>query len=122
MRCLGTKSASATSMRFVLGFGALGGITSTLQGGKFGHGFASAAVGFGVAKIPGMSNLTKTVGGRAIVSAVIGGTISDMTGGKFANGAKAAAFVFALRIHWRPHIKCAKFTYTRESLVNNKGK
>ncbi len=67
----------------VLKHGFTGGISSVLNGGKFGHGFFSA--GF-----------TKALGGvftegarlkNAIKAAVIGGTVSAATGGKFANGA-----------------------------------
>jgi len=64
--------------------GAVGGVASVLQGGKFGHGFISAGLGsFGGGTNPFA---------RIAISAVVGGTISKLTGGKFSNGAKAAAF------------------------------
>lgn len=74
-----------------------GGVISTLQGGKFGHGFFSAGVtkGLGGAFLPGGSNLTtKQVVGGAVASAIIGGTASVISGGKFSNGAKTAAFQY----------------------------
>ncbi|NQZ65140.1 hypothetical protein [Crocosphaera sp.] len=64
--------------------GVVGGVSSVLQGGKFGHGFISAGLG----SIGGGTNPFA----RIAVSAIVGGTISKLTGGKFANGAKAAAF------------------------------
>jgi len=74
-----------------------GGVISELQGGNFGHGFASA----GLTKAMNINGISKAMGGtgsgfhagmRIIAAAVIGGTISDSTGGKFANGAITAAF------------------------------
>ena len=50
---------------------AIGGVSSVLQGGKFGHGFFSAGVTKG-----------------------IGGTASKISGGKFANGASTGAFQY----------------------------
>jgi len=75
--------------------GVIGGITSVLQGGKFGHGFISAGLGTAVGgpiggKIGGV--IGSRVAGRIIASVVVGGTISELTGGKFANGATTAAF------------------------------
>ncbi|GLS25646.1 SpvB/TcaC N-terminal domain-containing protein [Marinibactrum halimedae] len=74
-----------------LAYGSLGGTTSVLQGGKFGHGFVSAglgqALGGGGGKLPT----------RVLVGAVIGGTVSELTGGKFANGAATAAFFTMVR-------------------------
>jgi RHS repeat-associated protein len=71
-----------------------GGVLGVLQGGKFGHGFASA--GFtevlspAVGQIPGDG-----FGGvlaRTAASAAIGGTASKLSGGSFANGATTGAF------------------------------
>ncbi|MDH3588267.1 MAG: FG-GAP-like repeat-containing protein, partial [Gammaproteobacteria bacterium] len=72
---------------------ATGGITSVLQGGKFGNGFLSAGLtkSANVNKlVPGSSSSIDTA--RTIIAATIGGTISRLTGGKFANGAITAAF------------------------------
>ena len=71
-----------------------GGVLSTLQGGKFGHGFLSA----GFSKFA-MSNAgfnyndvsTNAIIGRTTIAAVIGGTASKISGGKFGNGAATAA-------------------------------
>ena len=75
--------------------GIAGGVTSVLQGGKFGHGFLSA----GLTKALNVNNLIGTAakhgGLRVAVAAVVGGTISKVTGGKFANGAITAAFAQA---------------------------
>ena len=82
----------------IFAHGAVGGITSVLQGGKFGHGFAAA---FATASATSFNN-SQFIGGygfsklRVVVGAVIGGTISKMTGGKFANGAITGAFSQAL--------------------------
>ncbi len=79
-------------------FGVVGGITSTISGGKFGHGFISAGVGGMV----GGSRLASTSGtsgqqlGRLLVRMVIAGTVSKLTGGKFANGAGSTAFSWAV--------------------------
>lgn len=74
-----------------LSHGMAGGVMSELQGGRFGHGFASA--GFGEALSPAMQG--GSMAGRMIASVVVGGTASMLAGGKFANGAVTAAFGFA---------------------------
>ena len=61
---------------------------SELQGGKFGHGFLSAGVGFWTGlKFGGAPNF-----GKFVASAIVGGKLSEVTGGKFANGAVMAGF------------------------------
>ncbi len=74
--------------------GVVGGITSVLQGGKFGHGFASAGLSaFAKPSIRSTFGIEKNMmPARVVARAVIGGTISQVTGGKFANGAATAAF------------------------------
>ncbi len=70
-----------------------GGITASLQGGKFGHGFLSAGTGAAVGGIPGLRGLAPgKIAARTVVSAVTAGTVSEITGGKFANAAATAAF------------------------------
>lgn len=78
----------------LLGFSAMGGITSVLNGGKFGHGFVSAGVGayVGGTSLGGTGGTPGQIIGRTLAKAVVGGTLSKMTGGKFANGAATAAF------------------------------
>nr|WP_249118584.1 RHS repeat-associated core domain-containing protein [Pseudoalteromonas sp. NEC-BIFX-2020_015] len=71
---------------------ALGGVTSVLQGGKFGHGFVSSLV---TASMKGFMNPKTTEFGneysRTAIAGVVGGTVSKLTGGKFANGAVTSA-------------------------------
>ena len=69
-----------------------GGIISELQGGKFGHGFASAGVGSLAGNFAG--KVDQNVGisiKRTVVAALAGGTASAVTGGKFGNGALTGA-------------------------------
>ena len=85
---------------YVATVGTIGGMSSSLQGGKFGHGFLSAGVG-GVAggTLGGAigGKIGSQFAGRLIGSALVGGTISEVTGGKFANGAANAAFATIAR-------------------------
>ncbi|MCG6117527.1 MAG: hypothetical protein MEQ07_04945 [Aquimonas sp.] len=76
----------------IVAHGSAGGITSSLQGGKFAHGFASA--GFSEAAGP-LTQGIETQAARGVVHAMIGGTASSLSGGKFANGAVTAAMSFA---------------------------
>ena len=83
-----------------LKMGAIGGVTSVLQGGKFGHGFVSA--GFGAALGAGIGPVSAGGAvvnpGRLLGHMVVAGTLSKVTGGKFANGAVMAAFSAALNL------------------------
>ncbi|GAB4201385.1 MAG: hypothetical protein Tsb002_37950 [Wenzhouxiangellaceae bacterium] len=73
---------------------AVGGTMQELNGGKFGHGFASAGV------TQAFGGYISDVGGnnfggsaaRISLAAVVGGTASELTGGKFTNGAVTGAF------------------------------
>ncbi len=69
--------------------GVVGGISAEVDGGKFGHGFASSVLSSGADKL-GLSKLNPI--SRIIANAIVAGTISELTGGKFANGAMSAAF------------------------------
>jgi hypothetical protein len=72
--------------------GTAGGITSELQGGKFGHGFLSAGAGFWTSlKFGGPPSF-----GKFLAAATAGGTLSELTGGKFANGAITAGLAYAM--------------------------
>jgi len=87
-----------------LAHGIAGGISSVLNGGKFGHGFASA--GFTQAFAGAINGIGGRYGNvtsgkyfdainrvkRIVAAAVVGGTASQLTGGKFANGAITGAF------------------------------
>ncbi|WP_193195176.1 hypothetical protein, partial [Microbulbifer taiwanensis] len=66
--------------------GFVGGVVSTLGGGKFGHGFVSAGVGGGFSKDTGL-----------VTRMLVSGAISDATGGKFISGAATAAFAWAMQ-------------------------
>ncbi|RZM71093.1 type IV secretion protein Rhs, partial [Pseudoalteromonas rubra] len=77
----------------------VGGISSVLSGGKFGHGFLSAGItkGAGGAFLPGGAGLSAIqIAKGTVVSSIIGGTVSAITGGKFANGARTGAMQFLL--------------------------
>ena len=75
----------------------VGGAVSSLNGGKFGHGFFSAGVTKGLTGtyLPGGSNLSAgEIAKGTVISAVIGGTASVISGGKFANGARTAVYQY----------------------------
>jgi|GEM_PF-4350769 len=73
--------------------GLVGGVMNTLQGGKFGHGFAAAGVAqFAAPGIDGIDSGNDFSTGRIALSAIAGGTASKLSGGKFANGAVTGAF------------------------------
>ncbi|MAY42519.1 MULTISPECIES: RHS repeat-associated core domain-containing protein [unclassified Neptuniibacter] len=75
--------------------GAVGGISSKIQGGKFGVGFVSSAFAkFTSGKISGMDSLNKV--GKGLVTAIAGGTASLIGGGKFSNGAAQAALAYVV--------------------------
>ena len=79
----------------VAGHGLAGGVSSLLNGGKFGHGFLSAGLTQAMGNVKGLfTNAPQGMAriGNAIKAAIIGGTISKVTGGKFSNGAMTGAF------------------------------
>jgi len=94
---LGTGLEAGQFAAKVLAHATAGGVLSTLQGGKFGHGFASAGVA--QAFSPGIDRLDPGNDGvsavRVAAAAMVGGTSSVLSGGKFANGAVTAAFARA---------------------------
>ncbi|PCK32947.1 toxin TcdB middle/N-terminal domain-containing protein [Pseudoalteromonas piscicida] len=81
-----------TAAANVASHAAVGGITSVLQGGKFGHGFVSSLV---TTSMKGFMNPQTTNFGnaytRTAIAGLVGGTLSEITGGKFANGAVTSA-------------------------------
>ena len=87
----GRLTAAGYAVR-TLTYGAVGGVMSELQGGRFGHGFASAGVS--AALSPAIDRIGNDVAGT-LASAVVGGTASQLAGGKFANGAVTGAFGYA---------------------------
>ncbi len=108
---LGTVLAGKLFAVKVFAHGMVGGITSVLQGGKFGHGFASAAFTAGATSF----NNSAHIGGegfswkRVAVGAAIGGSASKISGGKFANGALTGAFSQALNHERHEEIERQKF-------------
>lgn len=96
----GFAGTGLTSTQFagkVLSHATAGGVMSVMQGGKFGHGFASA--GITQAFAPGIDRIDASNTGysaaRVMAAAMVGGTASVASGGKFANGAVTAAFSYA---------------------------
>lgn len=73
--------------------GLTGGVLSSVQGGKFVHGFSAAGVTqFASGGIDLIDPSTSFSPLRIAAAAVLGGTISEISGGKFANGAVTGAF------------------------------
>ena len=68
--------------------GTVGRTVAELQGGSFGHGFASSATT--AAASPYIHNPDGDIVAQTVVAALIGGTVSEISGGKFANGALTA--------------------------------
>lgn len=102
----GTKNAWSTGEQ-MFAHGVAGGVMSSLQGGKFGHGFISAGLMKGVGKIETSATL-----GRTLIQAIAGGTISRLTGGKFGNGAITAA------IQYLVNEVAPKFSFTNRKSPN----
>lgn len=81
----------------VLAHGIAGGVMSSLEGGKFGSGFASAGVSEAfsgaIDRIDPQNPVGQSVSAeRIIATSILGGTTSVIAGGKFGNGAITAAF------------------------------
>ena len=78
--------------------GIVGGISSELSGGKFGHGFAAAGFTQAASEIGGEGLFIEGAeslpdrASNAIKAAIIGGSASVLSGGKFGNGAITGAF------------------------------
>jgi len=75
----------------MLAHGISQGAMTAAQGGKFQHGFFSAAFSAGLA--PSIQNSAKSKIGQVFAASIVGGTASVLGGGKFANGAITGAFV-----------------------------
>ena len=75
-----------------LAHGAVGGISSVMNGGKFKDGFLSAGFTQSIQGFIGKDNIFPTKTSRVVAAAVAGGTASAIGGGKFANGAVTGAF------------------------------
>jgi RHS repeat-associated protein len=90
---VGTKFGGAHWSIRAAAHGVAGGIMAEVQGGRFGHGFASA--GSAELLAPVVQHAEGTGPGEAIARMIVGGTASVASGGKFANGAVTAAFSYA---------------------------
>lgn len=90
---MGTKLSGAGFAVKTVSHGLAGGTISHLQGGKFGHGFASAAGSAATAPLVDASSANVVRG--AVVTTLVGGTLSRLSGGNFANGALTAAMSYA---------------------------
>jgi hypothetical protein len=74
--------------------GAVGGVSSMMNGGKFWRGFISQAFSEASGDVLPNLNSEKTIGGAIAEGTkriMIGGTVSYLSGGKFGNGAATAA-------------------------------
>ncbi|WP_194756092.1 hypothetical protein [Aliidiomarina indica] len=90
---VGQVTYGASNLMKVGSHAVVGGAISSLQGGKFVHGFVSAGITKG-AQVNGV--VPDNLVGGTIVSAVVGGTVSELTGGKFRNGAVTGGFQFVM--------------------------
>lgn len=79
----------------IFAHGAVGGLSSVAQGGKFGAGFLSSAVPQAATQFMPDQIQPKTYTESVIQASVLGGTASALGGGKFANGAVTGAFSYA---------------------------
>jgi len=104
----------------VLAHGAVGGASSLLQGGKFGHGFVSAGV---TQSFSGRIGNISTNAGRVAAAAILGGTVSKLTGDKFANGAITGAFSRAFNegLHFRGNEEQEQIDRNKDYLEFEKG-
>jgi RHS repeat-associated protein len=92
----GELHSMASGAGKVIAHGMAGGLSSVLNGGKFGHGFLSAGFTQAMGNVKGMfiDGATKFADrfSNAVKAAMVGGTASAISGGKFANGAVTGAF------------------------------
>ena len=79
--CSGFQAAEGAAR--VVAFGSVGGISSELSGGKFGHGGISAGVGELVGSsvtLRGTGGSAGEIVGRTVAKTIIGGTVSEVRG------------------------------------------
>src|SRR5690625_185929 len=94
MGVMGSGYSKAGLARATAAHGVAGGTLSKLQGGRFGHGLASA----GITKVasPAIEFAANDNSFAEVTKATIaGGSISSISGGKLANGAVTAAMSYA---------------------------
>jgi hypothetical protein len=85
----GPEFGTANYFKKIIAHGAVGGLRSVAQGGKFEHGLLAGA--FTATFAPGI-NYIKGLGYRVAAAAMVGGAAAELGGGKFANGAITGAF------------------------------
>jgi RHS repeat-associated protein len=88
----------------------VGGIVSSIGGGKFGHGFFSAGVTKGLGTPIMDAHFSQNIVGGTIASMVIGGTASVVAGDKFANGARTAAYQALYNFFYETGVNAFKAT------------
>jgi len=97
----GIGGSSLKDTARIFAHGLAGGVSSVVQGSKFGRGFMSAGFAkFGALRLESSGGALfdynnkgfEYVLGRATVTGVLGGTASELGGSKFSNGAVTAAF------------------------------
>lgn len=91
---VGTAIKTASQFVKVVAKGVTGGVLSIMRGGKFQHGFLSAATTqlfTPYVNAIDSSNASVSVQ-RTVAAAIVGGTASELSGGKFVNGAVTGAF------------------------------
>src|SRR5690625_3059988 len=94
MGVMGSGYSKAGLARATAAHGVAGGTLSKLQGGRFGHGLASA----GITKVasPAIEFAANDNSFAEVTMVTIaGGSISSISGGKFANGAVTVAMAYA---------------------------
>ena len=89
----GGVSILGNTLKRAAAHGAVGGVSSAVQGGKFGRGFLSSAFSKAVGE-PIQNNFRGNPVGGAIASAIVGGTASKISGGKFGNAARTNSFAY----------------------------
>lgn len=90
---MGVGDALLYSAQSIVAHGFVGGVMSSLSGGKFGDGFVAAGLSTSLSLTGTIKGSDWTaVASRVAIAAVSGGTVSELTGGKFTNGAISAAF------------------------------
>ena len=82
------------TLTYVATVSTVGGITSSLQGGRFGSGFKMAGLSSVLGGAVGTSTVGRQLGGAGqfVAKAAVAGTLTSISGRKFANGAMTAAF------------------------------
>jgi hypothetical protein len=103
------KAAKAVS------HGIAGGIVSSMEGGRFGHSFASA--GITELAMPMIDEIGHPLA-EATAASLLNGSLTAATGGKFANGAVTGAFQDAFNEHLHAMLQHAEAYQTGQAQVD----